>query len=282
VKQAFEEHRFSAKTQKALEQAQAIINDYHSKGYVLTLRQLYYQHVARGFTPNNQREYNKLAVLIRDARMAGLVDWDDIQDLTRGASLRSTFASPEDLHEAALASYRLDRWEGQELRVELWSEKEALSSVLAPIADKHHVPLVMCRGYPSVSMLYEASQRLRGKPSVILYLGDHDPSGMDIPRALERTLGLMGSSFVLERIGLTMEQVRQYGLPPNPVKEADKRQTGYSEKYGGSCWEVDALRPDVLTSLVEENVLRFIDQDKLLEVLQREERDKQVIEGWLK
>ncbi len=155
----------------------------------MTLRQLYYQFVIRNDIVDQEKSYNSLGNLISNARLAGLVDWDAIEDRVRVPRLPSEFENIKELVDTALQIYRLPRWQGQEHYIELWVEKDALSGVLAPLASKYHVTLMVNRGYSSQSAMYEAGMRFcqhADKLCTLFSLGDHDPSGEDMVRGNSR------------------------------------------------------------------------------------------------
>ncbi len=158
MKQAFRSKAFRYESEKRIEQANEILDEYDQK---LTARQLYYQFVSRGIIPNTPTSYKNLTSLLTDARYAGLLDWDKIEDRGREPDKQPQFDDLEDLMEAAFSSYRLPRWLGQKSYVELWVEKQALAGVLAPIARRHHVTLMVNKGYSSASAMYESAQRFR-------------------------------------------------------------------------------------------------------------------------
>ena len=134
-------------TKILLAQTIKVVEEYGAQGYRLTLRQLYYQLVSQDIIPNLQREYSRLGRLLTQARMAGLVDWNIIEDRIRVPKMASEFEDIPDLVDAAIASYRRDRWAGQENYIEVWVEKDALSGVLEPITRKYHCHLMVNRGY---------------------------------------------------------------------------------------------------------------------------------------
>ena len=185
MKEQFKEQNFRPDSLKLIEACADIVNDYLNQGLRLTLRQLYYQLVTKNIIPNKERAYKNLSNMVSDARLAGELDWDAIEDRIRVPSIPSEWKSIKEIVDSAIYSYRLPRWETQEYYIELWVEKDALAGVLAPLAKKYHIPLMVNRGYSSQSAMYEASNRfLRrqdyGKPLRLLYLGDFDPSGEDI------------------------------------------------------------------------------------------------------
>jgi hypothetical protein len=280
---ALEEFRTKKFGQDALDRIEAcneIIDQYLGQGLRLTLRQLYYQLVTRNIIPNVERSYKNLSSLVSDARLAGLMDWDAIEDRGRQPRQTSQFTDLQDLAEAALRSYRLPRWEGQENYVELWVEKDALSGVLWPLAQEHHVTLAVNKGYSSQSAMYVAASRFReaadeNKNPILFYLGDMDPSGEDMVRDIRDRMVMFGIDMIdVRKLALTMPQIQQYNPPPNPAKVSDPRAAGYIEAHGTSSWEVDALPPDVLADLIREAFEDVIDRDLMDEILAREESDK--------
>ena len=207
-----------------------------------------------------------------------MLDWDAIEDRGRQPKTPNEYANLSDLVEAALYSYRLPRWSGQDRYVELWVEKDALAGVLAPIARQWHVTLAVNKGYSSASAMRAAALRFiehqDEQECFLLYLGDHDPSGEDMVRDIRDRLETFEAIVHVRKIGLTIEQVRQYNPPPNPAKLTDPRAKGYIEKYGDKSWEVDALPPTVLKTLIETNVRGLVDQRRLNKVVEQEESDK--------
>ncbi|MCI0390323.1 MAG: hypothetical protein MOB07_16355 [Acidobacteria bacterium] len=185
-KECFIERRFSKDSAALIEKANEIIGEYTLQGFVLTLRQLYYQMVARDILPNKTQSYKRLGSILNDARYAGLVDWSALEDRTRNLTGLSHWDDPSDIIESAASSFALDKWEGQSYRPEIWVEKEALAGVVQRAANNNDLSYLSCRGYMSASEMYEAAQRIRGRrrdhgqQTVIVYLGDHDPSGLDM------------------------------------------------------------------------------------------------------
>ena len=270
-----------------------IIEDYQAQGYVLTLRQLYYQLVSRDVIPNQQKEYTRLSLLLKEGRMSGVVDWDAIEDRLRKPSSPSAWNSPADLLKAAIAQYAKPRQNGQDTYVEVWVEKDALSGVLSRVTRKYHVPILVCRGYSSASAMHDSYQRFksayeRDQNVVILYVGDFDPSGEDMVRDIEdRVLEFADGEgvpidFKIDKIALTMKQIRQYKPPPNPAKVSDPRAKDYIARHGDKSWEVDALKPEVLHELVESNIINLIDLSKYNAILEDEIKDKKKLNSLTK
>jgi hypothetical protein len=210
-----------------------------------------------------------------------LVDWSAIEDRGRVPETPSQWKDVQSLVASALHSYRLPRWEGQGKHVELWVEKQALAGVLWPLASKYHITLMVNKGYSSASAMYEAAHRMQmiDEPvNVVLYLGDHDPSGEDMVRDIDARLTEFGvDGLLVEKLALTMRQVEQYRPPPNPAKITDSRAAGYIAKYGNQSWEVDALPPDVLARIIANAIEALIDMDLMDAVKEREEKDKRAL-----
>jgi hypothetical protein len=268
MKQAYRGHRF---TKAALLMIETVINpiidEYHKQGYKLTIRQLYYQLVARDLIPNEQRAYKRLIQACTDGRMAGLIDWDMIVDRTREFDTRPRWTSGQDILSAIVPQFHMDMWENQENRVFIIVEKEALMSVFEPVAREFDVPLLAARGYPSASVMRdfaESEMKMRDQHMVVLHFGDHDPSGIDMTRDIEDRLTELGVNeydWELDRLALNLDQVHSQKPPPNPAKTTDVRFRGYKKKFGTKSWELDALHPAFLTKLAEKSIRRYIDAD---------------------
>lgn len=256
AKICYRETKFQAKTLAVIALANEIIAGYEAMGFTLTLRQLYYQFVARNALPNNEKAYKNLSEIISNARYAGLIDWDSLEDRGRTLRARSHWASPAGILRAAAQSFAMDRWASQKCRPEVWVEKEALIGVVEPMAQKWDLSTFPCKGYSSSSAMHEAAERMigyknAGQRPVILYLGDHDPSGQDMTRDVTDRLAIFEAGAQVKRLALNMDQIRQYNLPPQPAKTTDARSNGYIERHGASSWELDALPPDVLNILID-------------------------------
>ena len=271
----FKEINFRADSLAIIATAKEILKEYSNK---VTLRQLYYRFVARAAIPNNQKSYKRLGSIISDARVGGLLDWNAIEDRARRPDIPGQFEDLNHLARAAVASYRLPRWRDQDNYVELWVEKDAISGVLVDLCDDLHVTLMVNRGYSSMSAMYESANRFlsRGaeKEHVLLYLGDHDPSGEDMVRDVRDRLAMFGANPEVRKIALTMAQIEEHDPPPNPVKSTDSRAAGYEDAHGSECWEVDALPPDVLQQLCRDSITEYMDEEKYEAVKDQEEKDK--------
>jgi hypothetical protein len=282
VKEAFIDKRFKRATKEFLADVLAVVDRYAQMGYKMSLRQLYYQMVTEKVIPNQQKYYAKLSKVLSDARLCGIVDWDIIEDRTRRPYRKSNFQGAKELMESAIYSLRLPRHYDQENYVELWTEKDALYSVLQPIADDYHVPLVVNRGYSSSSAMYRSFNRFRYKHQkpIIIYLGDHDPSGLDMDRDINDRMEMFGVEMKIDRLALTKSQINKHSLPPDPAKITDPRIRGYIEEHGKGSWEVDALSPPILDKLVRSKLETYIDMDKYNAWIPREDEIKAQIQDF--
>lgn len=262
------EKRFTDPSKVLLGLAIQIIEEYAEDGYTLTLRQLYYQFVARDYLPNSQRAYKRLGDVISNGRLAGVIDWDAIEDRTRWLRKPSSWDSPEEIVEICADTFNLDMWMNQKVRPEVWIEKDALIGAIERVCNGLDVPHFSCRGYSSQSELWRAGRRMRkwrkaGQQPLVLHLGDHDPSGIDMTRDTLERLELFSEGRVhVVRLALNMDQVEEHEPPPNPAKLTDSRAKGYIAEHGSSSWELDALDPKTLSGLIEDAVLKVRDETK--------------------
>lgn len=262
---------FRTKTRKVIEQANQVIAEYDARGFKLTVRQLYYQFVARDWLKNTPQNYERLASIVDDARKAGLIDWAAIIDRTRFLRRIPDFADPQAFLETVKHQYAEDIWRDQDYYPEVWIEKDALLGVIEDVCNELRIPYFACRGYPSSSELYRAAKRLRrkrdqGKWPIVFYLGDHDPSGlhMGLNNApdLIATFG-RSNDIDVKMIALTRDQIDEHNPPPNYAKESDARYNWYTFQTGlEECWELDALDPGVIDALIRSNFDEIVDREK--------------------
>lgn len=259
-----------------------VIEEYEAQGYELTLRQAYYQLVARGYIPNNERSYKNIGNLINDGRLAGLIDWRAITDRTRNMRQNSHWSTPPEVIASAKYSYMLDKWEGQPNYVEVWVEKDALVDVVGQICRSLDVPYFSCRGYTSQSEMWAASRRFINQGHrnrrIIIHLGDHDPSGIDMTRDIQERLELFDADVYVKRVALTMEQIETFNPPPNPAKLTDSRCGKYISEYGYKSWELDALEPKVITDLIRDEVMKYRDNKLYSQICAREADEKEELQ----
>jgi len=283
MKRAYCDMNFQNKTQKIIEIANTIINEYKEEGYDLTLRQLYYQFVARDIIPNKQSEYNKLGTAINNGRLAGLIDWNSIVDRTRRHEANAHWDSPSDIIEDSADQYAIDTRADQDNYLEVWVEKDALVGVIERACEPLDIGYLSCRGYVSQSAMWRAAMRIRRQErngqvcTILLHLGDHDPSGIDMTRDIQDRLNMFGSEVQVKRIALDMKQVKKYKPPPNPAKTTDSRYASYRDEYGDESWELDALDPRIITELITKQAMNYTDEDKREFLIEKQENERQEI-----
>lgn len=257
-------------------------------GYVpgeLTIRALHYQLVGLGMT-NTMQHYKRVVQAMEAARWDGLVAFETFSDLDR-SMCAETKAEITDLDEGIrqgkqqirswMEWYFKNRWENQPIYAEMFIEKKALQAVFQGVCEKNDIGLGAVKGYPSLTFLYEAAQRFKtkeqeGKDCVILYFGDYDPSGEDIPRSIGENLSRMGANVDVRRFALFEEQVIAWKLPPAPAKETDSRTANWN---GLGQVELDAVNPNQLKKMAQEAIDTVFNKELYAElrVQQAEERD---------
>ena len=272
MREKYIEKNFGAAALAMLQRITGILNDYAAQGYDLSLRQLYYQLVSRNIVENTERSYKNVGNLVSDGRLAGLIDWNIIKDRGRETVSLPHWASPREILLSAAEQYRVDRWLNQSHYVEVMVEKQALEGVLIPVCQKWDVPFTANKGYSSSSAMHDAGRRMyekfrEDKEVTVIYLGDHDPSGIDMTRDVEERLRLFAEccpddtiQVEVFRVALNMDQVSTLKPPKNPAKMTDSRANDYVRKFGRSSWELDAIEPKALANLVSRAIESRIDK----------------------
>lgn len=275
MKERFQSINFQGTSLWMIRQASDIIEKYKAAGFKLSIRQLYYQFVAADLIENSQQSYDRLGSLMSKARMAGRIDWDMIED--RGRGVETWLIQESQRHAAHNLDMRfgLDYWERQDVYVEVWVEKDALSSVVERACRPFRVPYLACKGYVSSSEAYRAGKRFEAmgdRRKIIIHLGDHDPSGLDMTRDNRERVQMFSRDPHIEvhRIALNMDQVEEHRPPPNFAKMTDSRIGGYLQRYGNKSWELDALEPSIIHELIQDELRMLID-DTLWEETEAEE-----------
>lgn len=243
-----------------------------------TVRQTFYQLVSRGVIGKTEAEYKSTVVrLLATMRRAGEIPFGWIADNTRWMRKPASHSSLADMLEQTQRFYRRAMWDDQEVYVEIWLEKDALSGVLYDVTAEFDVPLMVTRGYPSISYLYEAADAIAetDKPAFLYYFGDYDPSGCDITRAVESGIREFApdADIHFERVAVTPAQIAAWSLPSRPTKQSDSR----SEGFAGDSVEVDSIPPDTLRKLVRNSIVRHIDARQMRASLAIEEQERETL-----
>ena len=148
--------------------------------------------------------------------------------------------------------------------------------------DEWHVTLFPCRGYPSLTKLYESAVRIKqnsgGKPIHILYFGDYDPSGEDIIRSVREDLTRFGIDFEIEKIAILQEQIEEYNIPPMPAKTSDPRYAKFVAEHGEDAVELDAIEPDKLQEIIGDSISKKFDEATRESVEERQDEEREEIQ----
>jgi len=273
-----------------IENSKEIVGQYYSG---ITIRQLHYRLVAdRGMT-NDVNHYKRVVTAMTQARWKEIIDFESFIDRER-SMYGETADDEKDLDDeiehgkeqvkAWMNAYHLNRWSNQPNYIEVWIEKKALQGVFEVPCGAKSVGLAPCKGYPSITFIYEASQRFReakdnGKNLIILYFGDFDPSGEDIPRSVQENFARLGINVDVKRMALNSDQIEEMGLPGVPPKSTDTRTKNWT---GGSVVELDAVEPKKLAEMCREAIKEHFDITLYEELNNKEEDERRVYRESLK
>ena len=248
----------------------------------MTVRQVFYRLVGMGLVAKTEGEYKSAVVrLLTELRLEGELPFSWIVDTTRWTRKPDTHDGLRDLLEDTASLYRRDLWRRQPVYVEVWCEKEALSGVIYGVTGHWDVPLMVSRGYASLSYLYRAAGAIRAKdkPAFIYFLGDFDPSGLDIAHQVEKRLSEFApaAEITFERVAVTPAQIDEWILPTRPTKASDSR----SGRFGAESVELDAIPPDALRQLVADCIERHMDEEEFARLKQVEENERLALDWFL-
>jgi hypothetical protein len=259
--------------------------EYKEQGFTLSLRQIFYQFVARGLLDNSLAGYQAIKELLIRARESGEIDWNDIEDRGRAVVTHPSWENPAAIIDAVASQYAEDLWDGQSCRVEVLIEKSALVGVIDGVCREFQVPYLSMRGNNSITMLYEAAKRYQdlidsGIKPMVLMLADHDPTGYFIPSVVQQKLSQYARQPIeVRRIGLNLDQINRYNPPPNRLKEKDPRHAAYVRETGlQDGWELDALEPSVLSQLIRDEVTSLLDVEAWEAAKDRWQDNKSILE----
>jgi hypothetical protein len=244
----------------------------------VTVRQVFYLAVSAGLVEKTENAYkHTVGRLLTDMRRNEELPYEWIADNTRWMRKPRSHNSLEACLQATAQLYRRNIWSQQPVYVEIWLEKDALAGVLYQVTEQWDVPLMVTRGYASLSYLYGAAAHIRSqqKPTSIYYFGDHDPSGRDIPRKVEEELRALAPrmDILFTRVAVEPYQIALWRLPTRPTKATDSR----SKSFEGESVEVDAIPPDTLRRLVEECIVPNVDERALNACLVAEDNEREIL-----
>jgi hypothetical protein len=288
MKEAFQDIRFRQATLELIDHVNEIVDEYQALGFILTLRQLFYQFVSRPALElvNTLGDYKRLGRTVTNARRAGLIDWDAIEDRTRNVRFLPTWSGPAERIASCAAFYYEDVRASQRYRPEVWIEKDALFGVIEGVCDEFRTPGFACRGNVSEPEMYAAGKRFQRLP-IVLQLGDHDPNGVDITRDVCKRLKMFARQDIeVRRLALNLDQIDQRDetgrvigrLPANPAKEKDSRYADYVRRFDTpDCWELDALAPNVISGLVRTALEGLIDRDAWAGAIAGEDDNRSIL-----
>lgn len=261
-----------------IENAEKILQEYAEP---ITVRQLHYRLVAIGMI-NDENHYSRVKKAMAKARWDNVISFEAFIDRER-QMFGETKAEEKDLGseietaktqvDAWINNYSLNRWSNQENYIEIWIEKKALQGVFERPCMENDVGLAPCKGHPSLTFLNEAKQRFQNaidKNIIILYFGDYDPSGKDIPRVIQESLEKMGLFVDIKNIALNKEQIIKMGLSGVPPKKTDSRTVNWN---GGDVVELDAVEPRVLGQMCKDAIAEYFDEDLFEELQEREDQE---------
>jgi hypothetical protein len=246
-------------------------------GRPMTVRQVFYQATVRGLVEKAESGYAKVQTDLTVMRRAGELPYDWLADNTRWQRKPNTFDSVEDALQETARFYRKALWKDIDTYVEIWLEKDALSGVIYPITEMYDVPLMVARGYASLSFLYSAAEAINELtvPTYIYHLGDFDPSGVNAGEKIEETLRELApdADITFERVAVTPEQINDWDLPTRPTKKSDTR----SKAFGEISVELDAIEPNQLRSLVQETIEQHLPAEQFEVLKAAEESEREII-----
>ena len=241
----------------------------------MTVRQVFYQATVAGVVDKTEAGYAKVQTDLVAMRRAGKLPYHWLADSTRWQRKPITFGSIEEALQDTARLYRKSLWRDADSYVEVWLEKDALAGVVAPVTSEFDVPLMVARGYASLSFLHSAAEAIAelDVPAYIYHLGDYDPSGVNAGEKIEQTLRELAPTAEIhfERIAVNQDQIRQWELPTRPTKQSDSR----AKNFGDVSVELDAISPETLRQLVRLYIERHLplEQLRVLKAAEHSERN---------
>ena len=252
----------------------AVLDGYTS----INVRSLCYVLESTQVIHKTEADFDKVERLVVDLRREGLIPFGKISEGHRERLVPPTYESVGAFLTMVKNRYQRDIWATQPYHVEVWSEKNGLSDVIWPVCSRYRVPYVPTKGQPSITLLYNSAQAMIAseKRTHLLYVGDHDATGLNISRVIEEELREFGVDVTLHRVAVTPQQIATYNLPTRPGKQSDNKHAAFVAAYGPDCVEVDALQvvsQDLLPTLIRQAIEPLIDWDPWTAVADAENRD---------
>lgn len=246
----------------------------------MTVRQVFYQATVQGLVPKTEQGYGIVKTDLTLLRRGGYLPYAWLADNTRWQRRPNTFSNPEEALKETAKFYRKSLWDAADSYVEIWLEKDALPGVVYPITEMNDVPLMVARGYASLSFLHSAADYIAqlDVPVFIYHLGDFDPSGMNAGEKIEQTLREMApdADIRFERLAVTPEQIRQWNLPTRPTKTSDTRAKRFASD---TSVELDAIEPNRLREIVQSAIERHLPADQLAILQAAEQSEREVLQN---
>jgi hypothetical protein len=271
--------RRQRRTNAQIAELQQAIYDVCRADHPLSVRGVFYRVMSAGAVEKTEKAYSAVQREVLKMRRSGYLPYSWIADGTRWAVRNESFTGVDQMLSDVAASYRRALWHDQDAYVEIWSEKEAISSIVSPITREWDVPLMVARGFASESFLYSTAREIStvGKPTFIYQLGDHDPSGVAAWEHVQTALRGFApyADITFERIAVTEDQIDKYRLPTRPTKTSDTR----ARNFTGESVEVDALPTSILRQIVEDAIVVHIDKVALSITRMAEREERRLLRG---
>lgn len=246
----------------------------------MTVRQVFYQATVRGLVEKAETGYSRVQRALADLRRSGQLPFRWIADNTRWQRRPKTWRSPQEAVASVAQMYRKALWAYQDERVEVWLEKDSLAGVVYDVTDELDVPLMVTRGYASLSFLHSAAEAIKedGKPATIYHLGDFDPSGQDAATKVEEALRgfAPGVEIAFRRLAVTARQITEWNLPTRPTKASDSR----ARSFGAISVELDAIPAPTLRSMVRDAIERHLPPEQLQVLMAAEASEREWLKVW--
>jgi hypothetical protein len=265
-------------TKAEVEERRGALLEIIDDGKPMTVRQVFYQATVRGLVEKAESGYGKVQTDLVLMRRTGELPYDWLADNTRWQRKPRTFNGVEQALQETAKFYRKNLWANADAYVEIWLEKDALAGVVLPVTAMYDVPLMVARGYASLSFLYSAAEHIRtlDVPAYIYHFGDYDPSGVNAAEKIKETLREMapGAEIYFMRIAVTRELIDLLNLPKRPTKTTDTR----AKKFGDDeSVELDAIDPNTLRAIVQEVIEQHLPSDQFEILKAAEESEREII-----